>query len=484
MPSALGKTLEQALNNFELTQHIALPLKTPAEPSDFYRDFGYLRHPRTGKPVTQLAPYQLETWKGLHEYKRILEVKSNKVGETTKWLLADFHLAVLPTSHPFSTRGYDTLVIAQTIQHAKEHLTTLRKMILNSRKYRPFLISKPDEVTLRDEVTKISTIYIRNTDAAAQPSRIIGLGLSNAGSILSWKNVKHIHISDPTATEGDYSEGLNGAMTRLANTDGTMVIETVPSGPQGKIYEMYQQYSNKEWKKGDFKVYTVTADDAVSAGIIPQEFLDAEKVRLGILYPQYYEAKFVAGSGFIFPAELVDKCVQEYDLTLRGGRKVLAVDPAYSEKGSKFGIVGLEQIDGIQYVKEALQFSAASPSGMLDLVAQKAKEYDNTVLCDSAHPGLIRDLREEHHLNAQPVKFNEKLSEMTSKSSRVIKEQRIRIHPIYKELISQLKTITYNEKGHPDKKRQTFDIGDALMMSVSHFGTGELKFIYLGSIYD
>lgn len=479
MVSQLGRSIESILNDIDLSQHIPLPENIPVKPEKFYADFGYLRHPRTRQPVTQLAPYQLETWKGLHQYKRILEVKSNKVGETTKWLLADFHLSVLPTSHPLSTRGYDTLLIAQTIQHAKEHLYTLRKLILNSKKYRGFLITEPTELVTRDESTKVSVIFIRNPEAESQPSRIIGLGLGNAGSILSWKNVKHIHISDATATEGDYSEGLNGAMTRLANTDGTMVIESVPSGPQGRIYEMYQQYSKKEWKPGDFKVYKITADDAVSAGVILQEFLDAERLRLGVLYPQYYEAQFVAGSGFIFPADLVDACTKEYDLTLKGSNRVLAVDPAYSANGSKFGIVGLEKIDGIIYIKEAIQFSAASQSAMQDLVALKAKEFGNRVLCDSAHPGLIRDLIDEHSVSAQGVRFSETLSEMTAESSRAIKEKRIRIHPTFKDLLTQLKTITYNGKGHPDKTKSSFDLGDAFLMGLRHFKTGSISVIRL-----
>src|SRR5438132_3576491 len=157
----MGRGIEAALNDINLAEHIPLPddSSIPTDPAKFYADFGYLTHPRTRQPVTELASYQLALWRGLHEYKRVYCLKSNKVGVSTSTLIADFQLAILPSSHPLSCRGFDILVIAQTLPHAAEHLRTLRKLILGSKKYRGFLISKPDEITLRDEVTKINTIY-------------------------------------------------------------------------------------------------------------------------------------------------------------------------------------------------------------------------------------------------------------------------------------------------------------------------------------
>ena len=458
----------------------------PLVPGEFYQDFGLITHPRTREPVTQLADYQLSTWQGLLDYKRILEIKSNKTGESTKWLMADFQLAVLPSSHPMSCMGYDQLVIAQTKDHAKEHLRTLRKMIIDSTKYNKYLINKPSEISenagddvrniLKDEQTKTSVIYLYNPENPSKPSRIIALGIENYGAILSWKNIKNIHMSDITASDVDITPGVNAAMTRLANTDGSMIIETVPGDPSGRVFEMWQQYSGKEWKAGDFKVYTVTADDGVRAGIITQDFLEGEKTRLGILYPRSYLAQFMQGAGNIFPYDLLEKCIEYYDLTLGPGYKGIGSDPAFGS--SKFGTVGGEQLDGIIYIKLAEQFTRPSTSAMLERLLIHAKSYNNNIAIDSAHPGLITDLNDKG-INAQGVEFNKKLSEMTVKAVEYVKTRRVRIHPTFKELIDQLKAVQFNEKGHPDKKKLSFDLGDAFLMLIDLLASGEIGYMEL-----
>jgi hypothetical protein len=225
----------------------------------------------------------------------------------------DFQLAVLPSSHPMSTRGFDTLVISQTKDLAKEHLRNLRRMILRSKKYAKWLIDKPAELDdsdsirsiMRDEKTKTAVIYIRNPEDESSPSRIIALGADNSGSLESWPNIKHIHVSDITATIGDYSESLNVAITRLANTNGTMIIETIPGPAFGPIYEMAQSYSG-EPKTGQFKLFMIPASEGVKHGIISREFLANEKARLGPLYAHYYECDFTSSGNAWYDSDLFE----------------------------------------------------------------------------------------------------------------------------------------------------------------------------------
>ncbi|AIF85518.1 hypothetical protein NTE_03490 [Candidatus Nitrososphaera evergladensis SR1] len=67
---------------------------------------------------------------------------------------------------------------------------------------------------------------------------------------------------------------------------------------------------------------------------------------------------------------------------------------------------------------------------------------------------------------------------MTAKSSRAIKEERVRIHPTFKDhLLEQLMTAFYDGRGHTDKIKGTFDLGDAFLMRISNFRTGELEVI-------
>ncbi len=490
MPSHLGKGIDAALNNLDINQSIPLNDKIPLEPQQFYAKLGYLRHSRTGQLVTSLTQYQVDAWKGLHQHKRVLVVKSNRVGVTTSTLMLDFQLALLPTSNPLSTRGYDTLLIAQTKEHSKEHLRTLRKMIMDSPTYAKYLIESPTEIgengneggdsfnlkkVMRSEQTKTSVIYIRNPENEKQPSRIIALGLNNAGALLSWRNVKHLHLSDPTAAEGDITEALDNALTRLANTNGSCIIETVPGGPNGKIYDMWLRYHNKEWQPGDFKVYEIQAYGAVQAGIITQEFLDGEKRRLGHLFGQYYEAKFISATGnAMFEPSSLEAITQEYNLALGQGIKVLAVDFGFGS--SKTAIAGLEAIDSISYVKLAEQWERPGASNMLDRIAKVYHEGRYTACCiDASQPGLIQDLQNGSNdgtrqtvNNVIPIVFGEKLSEMVAQTVAAVKEKSVRIHPSFTELLSQLRAVQFNEKGNPDKKKITFDLGDAFMMAVSY----------------
>ena len=71
-----------------------------------------------------MTDYQIQVWKALQQWKRVLVVKSNKIGLTTSALMMDFQLALLPTATQLTTRGYDKLLIGQAIQHAKEHLAS------------------------------------------------------------------------------------------------------------------------------------------------------------------------------------------------------------------------------------------------------------------------------------------------------------------------------------------------------------------------
>jgi len=213
----------------------------PLDPDEFYQDFGLLEHPLTKLPVQHLTAYQYAVWKDgfRHKYREV--IKSQKVGITTSSLIEDFQKAIT------TCKGKEILVIAQDTDHAKDHLYTLRKLITNSAKYSKFLINKPTELLLKDEVTKVMQLFIHNPDNPHKPTRIIGLGGSNPGSIWSWKEVAHIHMSDIAASSRiDDAEVFGAAFSRLANTNGTMLIESPPRRPSGMIYKIYEMSKLKK----------------------------------------------------------------------------------------------------------------------------------------------------------------------------------------------------------------------------------------------
>lgn len=279
----------------------------PRDPQEFYKDFGFLTHPRlkdvNGQPlvVEKLAPYQYEFW----AYpSNALAIKSQKIGLTTTSLLEDFQFTLLPEG-----AGKDVLVIAQNQLLANDHILTLKRMVKRSKKYSPFLLITSDG--FKEEKTKMSVIYIRNPYDSSRPSRIIALGNSEA-SVWSWKNIGKIHMSDVAKLDiKDQKNFFAAVYSRLANTQGIIKIETPPNGQQGEVFNIYNKSHTKIIEDdtagvqdtfvedpadnaSKFRIFEYPAIEAVNAGIISREFLEQERTELGdLLFAQLYECSFL-----------------------------------------------------------------------------------------------------------------------------------------------------------------------------------------------
>lgn len=295
--------------------------KTPVEAQLFYEDFGFMEHQETREPVRKLSEYQRNIWNQGYKYKYRLTVKSQKVGISTTTLMEDFQRALLPLDNKWSCRGKEILIIAQSIKHANEHLRTLRTMIMNSNKYKRFLVTKMSEVVLKDEITKVSVMYIKNPSNPRKPTRIIALGPKESG-IWSWKEVKHIHMSDVAAINAiDDSGSFGAAMSRLANTRGSIHIETPPRGQRGKIWELFKSFApgntaqTEAQKAAAFHVEMIKAYQAVEAGIISQEFLDGERERNPVLYSQLYECEFMNPYASWYEEHMIKYAKERGDVT-------------------------------------------------------------------------------------------------------------------------------------------------------------------------
>jgi hypothetical protein len=211
---------------------------------------------------------------------------------------------------------------------------------------------------------------------------------------------------------------------------------------------------------------------------------DIKRAKASPTFEREYNLQYGMGVGNIFPWSLLTECCNEpYDLSLKGGYKGLALDPAYGS--SKFAEVGGENLNGIIYIKDANQFERASPSAMLARAVIQATKYDKNVVIDSAHPGLITDLKEKG-INARAIQFghitenkNTWISEATIKAAEYVKTGKVKIHPSCEALIQQLRAVTFNEKGHPDKKKLTFDLGDAFIMLIDMLASGEIGYMEL-----
>ena len=260
----------------------------------------------------------------------------------------------------------------------------------------------------------------------------------------------------------------------IVKTNPHIIMVSTPNLPGG-LFERMEKEKNSIYEKVMLP-YTIGLRDGM--------FTEAEinEGRKSPSFEREYNLKYGIGIGNIFPYQLVDNCTEEYDLTLTQGQKLMTVDPAYGS--SNFGIMGFEKLGNIIYIMEAEQLPRPSPSAMLDRLVEMNKRYNYClILVDSAHPGLIRDLQDKG-CNVHSVQFGSKvdnkqslISKMTIEASQAVREMRVRIHPAWTDLISQLKAVTFNDKGHPDKTLLPFDLGDCFLMGMNHLKTVEVSII-------
>lgn len=415
-------------------------------------------------------------------------IKSNKVGYSTTALDALIQNCLLKKS-----AGFEKLVICQTFQLAREHLYTLRKRLVDS-PLSNFLITEPKSYLLGDEVTRVMELYIENPYDWNHPTRIIGLGTS-AGSVVSWKKVNYVLCSDITMSKVDYNPILDGASTRLANTEGRLHIETIPDEPIGRIYEMYLAIKAKELR--DMKLMEITADDAVKAKVITRDFLNKQKEKLGTLYYKYFGARFMFGTNTIFLEQEINRCLlNKYDpkVVNHACPTSIGIDAGFGS--SKFAITVIMLEDGILKIVYMKEFTRASYEAMINLIVQLNNIYrPQKIYVDAATPDFIRSLKVQFNENPSyedlisiarkektdyeymmkviPVSFNEYGIELLGKLQNVISKGWMAFtEKDHLPLVNQLRMAKSKQNGNLDKSEigdNTFDALDATRLALKMF---------------
>lgn len=467
------------------------------DPHLFYESFGYLTHPFTKKKVEHLTPYQYEAWRDILDYKYNIFIKSNKIGLSTSVLISLFQNCMLKES-----AGMEKLVIAQTSKMAKEHLYTLRQLILGSDTFKSTLIMRPSRYLLRDEATKATELFIQNPYNPAKPTRVIALGASAASSV-SWKNVDFIMVSDITKASIDYTEVIDGAFTRLAMSRGKMVIETIPRGPKGKVYSLWQDCLAG---KNDFKPHKYPVELAIDAGLVSKEFIDEERRRLGPYFNEYYGAEFISVGGNVFsPKQIQDAMEAAKEIAgkpqlaahlQQAFPKSIGVDPAFGSD-SMFAIVITQMRSGIIEVIYAEEFSGMDHEQMCNLivnlmhrhnitkaytdmqmqsVSDKLKIMQNDINDDKNTKNVPFDQLRLSDYKINPISFGKYGMQMIQHAQRIFSEKLIAIDEMrFSNLLAQLKTATLiNPSGdRPELDKDTYgtmDLFDAFRLSLVNYG--------------
>lgn len=476
----------------------------PTDPRTFYKLIGPLYHPRTKEPVLDLAPYQWKGWEIalIHD---LMCIKSNKCGYSTTML--DF---VIQYSLFKRNAGYEKLIICQSAKFAREHLYTIRKRLIDS-PLRSFLIQEPREYLLADEVTKVTELYMHNPYRPTNPTRIISTG-NSAGGVVSWKNVDLVLMSDITKANTDYTATVDGATTRLSNTEGRAIIETIPAGPQGKIYELYEQImaDMKEGIEPEYILQKVTADEAVAAGIMTQKFLDRQRKKLGPMFAQYYSGEFVSGGGNVFTDGEMNE-IQRLGKTMTNQQrfkfannefarypKSMGVDPGYGHRN--FAIVITQLVEGVVQVIFAKKYETMDMYAMAALIRRLMHEFRcDKVYIDITDSRLVYTLksqigegeREEPEKKLEDFAYNGYVfngiafskwgMQMVQHMQELSGDGRLAIDPdLFGPLLGDMQTATIvetaNEISHIDKKTNKLHLFDAIRESC-------LQFVYEDEVF-
>ena len=427
----------------------------PLDPQEFYEDFGYLIHPNTGEPVTKLTDYQYEIWNAKYTHKYRAVFKSQKVGLSTSVLLEDFQSSLT------DCLGFDILVVAQTQYHANEHLRTLKQLILNSDTYRKYLITSPADMILREEKTKVGAAFIKNPYNHYRPSRIIAVGFSEA-ALWSFKNVKRIHLSDPTVAKAiDDSEIFGAMFSRLANTGGSMIIETPPRKPTGTCFQIYDKHYKQGLEPDKWKIFIVKAQQAVENGLISQQFLEDEKIRLGPLYPQFYEAEFISVGGNIFPYGSIDASIvlgekykhlpiNPYALHMGG------IDFGFSSSVTALYIGELDNENQIIRLVLSKEYDKKTPSEIANDMFSLHTQIPNLWwFVDGANRGAVNECKSKYGESLTwdkpedispdssyiiPVNFGKEHRNMLQHLYQLLTKQKVAIPQNYTKLLTALRT--------------------------------------------
>ncbi len=281
--------------------------------------------------------------------------------------------------------------------------------------------------------------------------------------------------------EGDFfekneqEEARTTAERYIIKTHPYIIFVSTPNLPGG-LFERMEKEDPSMYHKV-FLPYHIGLRDGMYT---EEEIVEGKK---SPSFEREYNLQYGVGVGDIFNSELVDEITEDYDLSITDGAKLITVDPAYGS--SNFAILGFEQKNGIIYVKDEIERTRPTPTEMLDMLLLLSKKYDNCLmLVDSAHAGLIRDLQ-NRGVNTQSIVFGSMsednkqslISKMTFEASQAVREKRVRIHKSMNVLTGQLKAVSFNSKGHPDKTQINFDAGDCFLMGINHLKSNKVRIL-------
>ncbi len=314
----------------------SMKLPLPAATTDeFYAQLGCpFRSSKNDEVVTQLAKYQIRTIRNLERHRKLLILKSQKIGLSSLGIVDVLRRALS------DCQGYEIVILAQSEDKITEHGRDMKKFLLDS-EFADYYIEKQwqNPGRLKDEVSSRYHIYLQNRDLTSITPTHIHMLPPSVGRIGSLKRVKHIWCSDITMVDFVVERQRDYFMTllsRIVMTEGTIFIECPCVGHLGPIYEKDQEFQDMvkagiidpesgEVLKTDkldpavaehmFYVDRIRVQEAIDEGILSKNAIEALKIEHGPVFGAFFEADWYAGDAAWFgPDQLSYESARATDL--------------------------------------------------------------------------------------------------------------------------------------------------------------------------
>lgn len=242
---------------------------------------------QVGLPVSSLtslpsplAPHQIEI--GKYRGKDLILNKANKVGATWTILRKMAQLGTVEEI-PDNCIGFNMMLTSSRGELAMENMLRLQRDF-EQPVLAPFVLEK-----------KATRLVLKNgTRYLTAPA--------SAAAMRSWERVKFI-FADEAAHIGrlDDSEYVGAMTARLANTDGYFWVCSTPRGQRGFFWRLATQARDRKIQMQYLELSYLVGLGA----FFSEEFIDKERQRLGTLFPQEYECKFLSAENAAIESQLI-----------------------------------------------------------------------------------------------------------------------------------------------------------------------------------
>jgi hypothetical protein len=216
-----------------------------------------------------------------------------------------------------------------------------------------------------------------------------------------------------------------------------------------------------------------------------------------------YNLKYLGLVGNLFNPDTIERAEQlglrypDFENINESFPKSIAIDPAFTSVGSKFGVVVTERHDNdLVRVLYAEEFGKATTEGMLDNIRKIRQRFmifgDNyRIYVDASNPAFIRSLKLdigeyvdyekqvqheqdkgdihklEYYMKVVPVSFNKYGRYMLGHMKDLVDREKVAINPnVASSLLTQMKMANVINNDQLDKSIHSLDLVDSLRLNL------------------